>query len=131
MNFYIDLQYLVFSARIACLLQAVAGYDLRFLDIFTGFPGRAHDANVFRHNPLYRHLPERLRTRPMGRLVETYHIVGDSAFPLSPQVLTPYKKPVNGDLNVVQKKYNKHLSSKRNVSEQTFIKNNIKLNAKK
>ena len=95
-------------------LQAVATYDMRFIDIFAGWPGSSHDSRVFSNNPLYRTLPDRLRTGP-GRLIDSYHIVADSAFPLKPEVLTPFKNARAAPLNDVQKKYNTHLSSKRNV----------------
>ena len=85
------------------------------MDVFVGWPGRSHDSRVFRHNPLYRSLPDRLRSPQPTPLVETYHIVGDSAFPISQQVMTPFKREQNQQLNDVQKKFNKHLSSKRNV----------------
>ena len=90
------------------------------MDIFVGFPGRAHDANVFKNNPLYRHLPDIIKKTPFRPLIESYHIVGDSAFPLSPQLLTPFKKPPNKDLNGVQKKYNRNLSSKRSVCSDSY-----------
>ena len=96
------------------ILQAVATYDLRFLDIFVGWPGRSHDAKVFKNNPLFRTLPALLQ-QPNGRLIETYHIVADGAYPLSPQVMTTFKKPPNGNLTQVERTYNTHLSSKRNV----------------
>ena len=89
---------------------------MRFLDIFTGWPGISHDSRVFRNNPLFNTLPDRLRHRAVARLSESYHIVGDSAFPLSPQMLTPFRNLRRNPLNDVQKKYNTHLSSKRNVS---------------
>ena len=91
---------------------------MRFLDIFTGWPGISHDSRVFRHNPLYNTLPARLRCAGVVRLSETYHIVGDSAYPLSPQLLTPFRNVRNIPMNDVRKKYNTHLSSKRNVSIQ-------------
>ena len=97
-------------------LQVVATYDMRFLDIFVGWPGRSHDARVFKNNPVYRTLPSRLRSIPLPRLAETYHILADSAFPLSPQVMTSIKKPRNRDFNHVEKKFNRHLNSKRSVS---------------
>ena len=96
-------------------LQAVATYDLRFLDVFAGWPGRSHDARVFANNPLFHTLPDRLR-RNAGRLIDTYHIVADSAFPLSPQVITPFKRIRHQDLNDVERRFNRNLSSKRNVS---------------
>ena len=104
-------------------LQAVATYDMRFLDIFVGWPGRSHDARVFKNNPLYTTLSSRLRSIPLPRLVETYHILADSAFPLSPQVMTSIKKPRDRDLNYVERKFNRNLNSKRSVS--TSYVNNI------
>ena len=88
---------------------------MRFIDIFAGWPGVSHDSRVFTNNPLYRTLPDRLRTPPC-RLIDTYHIVADSGFPLKPEVLTPYKNARLAPLNDVQRKYNTHLSSKRNVN---------------
>ena len=103
-----------FLSHMLLHFKAVATYDLRFLDIFAGWPGRSHDSRVFTNNPLYVTLPGYLRHRQIHRLSETYHIVGDSAFPLSPQLLTPFQNWNN--LNCVQRKYNRNLSSKRNVS---------------
>ena len=97
-------------------LQVVATYDMRFLDIFVGWPGRSHDARVFKNNPLYRTLPSRLRAIPLPRLAETYHILADSSFPLSPQVMTSIKKPKNRDLNHVERRFNRNLNSKCSVS---------------
>ena len=93
--------------------QAVATYDLRFLDIFAGWPGQSHDARVFRMNPLYQTLPGCLQHQQVNRLPETYHIVGDSAYPLSQQLMTPFRNVNN--LNAVERKYNRNLSSKRQV----------------
>ena len=91
-------------------------YDLRFLDIFVGWPGRSHDARVFMNNPLYRTLPDRLRDPQIQRLIDTNHVVADSAFPLSQQVVTPFKRRGGQDLNEVQKKFNRNLASKGNAS---------------
>ena len=62
-----------------------------------------------------------LEKNPEGRLIESYHILGDSAFPVSPQVITPFKRLPNQDLNAVQKKFNRHLSSKRNVRTLSLV----------
>ena len=91
-------------------------YDLRFMDVFVGWPGRSHDARVFLNNPLYRTLPDHLHHQQINRLIDTFHIVADSAFPLSQQVITPFKRMAGQDLNVIQKKFNRNLSSKRNAS---------------
>ena len=49
-------------------------------------------------------------------LTDTYHIVGDKAFPLTQHILTPYKKSKQRSRTRAQKIYNKHLASKRQVS---------------
>ena len=116
--------YLCWKQFYSIHLQAVATYDMRFLDIFVGWPGRSHDARVFKNNPLYTTLPSRLRSIPLPRLVETYHILADSAFPLSPQVMTSIKKPRNRDLNHVERKFNRNLNSKRSVSIINIIRVN-------
>ena len=50
---------------------------------------------------------------------ETYSILADKAFPLVRDVMTPFKgKPAN--LTPAQRKFNKHLNSKRQVSTMQF-----------
>ena len=49
-------------------------------------------------------------------ITDTYHIVGDKAFPLKKYILTPYKKYQKRRRTRVQKIYNKHLASKRQVN---------------
>ena len=66
--------------------MAVAIYDMTFIDIFAGWPGVSHDSRGFMNNPLFNTLPDRLRTN-LGWLIDTYHIVGDSAFPLKPEII--------------------------------------------
>ena len=53
------------------------------------------------------------------RIDETYHIIGDSAYPMSNYLMTPYKAR-GVTLNEQQKKFNTHLSSKRAVIERAF-----------
>ena len=48
-------------------------------------------------------------------ITDTYHIVGDKAFPLKKHILTPYKKYQKRRRTRAQKIYNKHLASKRQV----------------
>ena len=55
-------------------LQVVCDSKLRFLDICTGYPGSVHDARVYRNSPL----SEKVETLP-----DTYHILGESAYPLT------------------------------------------------
>lgn len=82
--------------------QIVCDNDLRILDITTGYPGSVHDARVFKNSSLY----QRLQILPAS-----FHLLGDSAYPLEPFIMTPYKD--NGHLTAEQKKYNAVHSSSR------------------
>ena len=95
--------------------QAVATYDLRFLHVFAGWPGRSADGSVLKHSPLSKTLPQ-LMNNNSEYLTDTYHIIGDKAFPLTRHILTPYRKSQRRSRTMAQKIYNKHLASKRQVS---------------
>ena len=64
-------------------------YAAVFKHVFTGWPGRSADGSVLKHNPLSQTLPE-LMDNNSEYLRDTYHIVGDKAFPLTQHILTPY-----------------------------------------
>ena len=51
-------------------------------------------------------------------LGESYHILGDTAYPLSNHLITPYR--LQGGRLGAEKKFNMHLSSKRSVIECAF-----------
>ena len=53
------------------------------------------------------------------RLDETFHIIGDSAYPLSNNLITPYRVRKQ-NMTIQQKKFNTHLASKRSVIERAF-----------
>nr|CAH7758360.1 unnamed protein product [Callosobruchus chinensis] len=96
------------------ILQGTADHDLKFIDIFVGLPGRMHDARVFRSSDLY----ERLTHQDNHLLPEFLHILGDSAYPLMPNLMTPFRD--NGHLTERQSLYNRKLSSIRSVIERAF-----------
>lgn len=49
-------------------------------------------------------------------LEDTYHILGDQAYPLSKEVMTPYQDiTLRGGLTPQERLFNRHLSSKRQV----------------
>ena len=91
------------------VLQAVCTDNLHFTDIHTGYPGKVHDARVFRLSPLY----------TIGStLCGNNHILGDSAYPNLPWLLTPFRD--NGALTPAQKKFNTTHSSIRSSIERAF-----------
>lgn len=61
--------------------------DAKFVNVFIGWPGCSHDARCFSNSPIYESLEN--GTDPHHVMV----ILGDSAYPLRPYLLTPYKGP--------------------------------------
>ncbi|XP_066581906.1 putative nuclease HARBI1 [Prorops nasuta] len=94
------------------ILQGICDPYCKFIDCFIGLPGRMHDATVFRISPIAKHLenPTSLSTDE--------HLLGDSAYPLQPFLLTPFKD--TGHLSQNQEKYNRSLCSTRVVIERAF-----------
>ena len=82
------------------------------------WPGRAHDARVFAQSPVAEDLADLCYIEDR-RLDETFHIIGDSAYPLSNYLITPYRVR-RQNMTVQQKKFNTHLASKRAVIERAF-----------
>lgn len=76
-----------------------------------GLPGRMHDARVFRQSEIFQRLTHHL-------LPPNYHIIGDAAYPLKVNLLTPYRD--TGHLTRAQIIYNTRLSSIRSIIERAF-----------
>ena len=85
---------------------------------FHRWPGRAHDARVCHRSPLYKDLPELCHIDGL-RIDKTFHIIGDSAYPLSNNLMIPYKYKKNS-LTQQQKTFNTNLASRRSVIERAF-----------
>ena len=71
-------------------LQGISDANKKFLDVFVGWPGRAHDAMVWKNSPIKEELPKLLHV-PGRTLVNTYHIIADSAYPCTNEVMTAFK----------------------------------------
>lgn len=91
------------------ILQGVVAENLLFTNVFVGFPGKVHDARVFKHSPLFQTGQE---------LCENGHLLGDSAYPNIPWLITPFRD--NGHLTQVQRRYNIIHSSIRSSVERAF-----------
>ena len=57
---------------------------------------------------------------PDQRLDETFHIIGDSAYPLSNHLICPFRSTRFTNLDATKKKYNTHLAPKWSVIERAF-----------
>ena len=82
------------------------------------WPGRAHDARVWQKSPLFKDLAE-LCDIENQRLQETFHIIGDSAYPMANHLMSPFRTR-GRRLTDLEKKFNTHLASKRSVIERAF-----------
>ncbi|XP_029673488.1 putative nuclease HARBI1 [Formica exsecta] len=96
------------------ILQGVCDHRGLFIDCFIGMPGRMHDARVFRNSPLFHQISN--AERPL--IPENMHLIGDSAYPLLYNVMTPVRD--NGHLTFSQRVYNTKLSSIRSIIERAF-----------
>ena len=85
---------------------------------FYRWPGRAHDSRVYSYSPLKEEIAD-LCYIPNQRLDQTYHLLGDSGFPLSNYLITPFKRRRNG-MSAAHKKFNTHHASKREVIERAI-----------
>ena len=72
---------------------------------FCRWPDRSADGSVLKHSPLSQTLPQ-LMDNNSEYLTDTYHIMGDKAFPLTQDIVTPYKKSKRWSGTRVQKIFN-------------------------
>lgn len=77
-------------------------------------PGRMHDARVFRNSRLFQMLTD--RENPI--LLQCQHLIGDCAYPLMLNLMTPFRD--NGHLSAAHVRYNVRLSSIRSIIERAF-----------
>ncbi|XP_044760416.1 putative nuclease HARBI1 [Coccinella septempunctata] len=96
-------------------LMAICSASHILTYVFVGFPGSAHDSRVFLNSQFFRNIES---YGPSIYFPADKHLLGDSAFPIKPWLMTPYKQ--NNNLTREQKYHNQCLSSSRVVIENTF-----------
>lgn len=64
------------------VLQGICDARSRYIDVFVGFPGSAHDAHVLRQSPFIKYAEVKCGGD---------HILSDAAYPLLPWLFSPYK----------------------------------------
>ncbi|XP_056006179.1 putative nuclease HARBI1 [Ostrea edulis] len=92
-------------------LQLIVDHILLITDSFVGWPGCTHDARVFRNSDIHDELEN-------GILNPQFFIIGDSAYPLKPYLMTPFRD--NGRLTVPKRHYNRKLSTSRQSVERAI-----------
>ena len=91
-------------------LQGVCDSNMKFLHVFSAYPGSVHDSRVFKNSPLNDFLQK--------ECPQSNHLLGDSAYSLSSYLLVPFRD--NGHLTPEQKRYNFAHSSTRVDIERCF-----------
>nr|KAG5690444.1 hypothetical protein BaRGS_010071 [Batillaria attramentaria] len=95
------------------LWMVVSTRGLLFLDVHTGYVGSVADSRVFRNSPLHT-----LLTSNDSKLPLAFHLLGDSAYPLSTYMMVPFRD--NGHLTPVEVKFNAVHSSTRSHVERAI-----------
>ncbi|XP_071579075.1 putative nuclease HARBI1 [Temnothorax nylanderi] len=90
-------------------LQAICDANQKFLDVFTGVPGKIHDARTFSLSFIR---PKVLQMR------RDFHILEDAAYPINENVMTPYRE--YRDLTEKQQEFNYRFCRTRVKIENAF-----------
>ena len=104
------------------ILQGLVDDKYRFTDIYVGWPGRVHDAHVFRKSGLFAKASSGILLPEITKDIEGVRvplvIVGDAAYPLMPWLMKPFIN--NRRLDEEQKHFNYRQSRARMVVENAF-----------
>ena len=102
--------------------QAVAGGNLKFLDVATGYRGSIHDARILKGSALYIQAERSILLTEPTNAIDGYKIrpllIGDGAYPVNTWLVKSF--PNNLNLSQEQKKFNRFLSSARVAVEHAF-----------
>lgn len=90
-------------------IQVVCDHERKIRDVFIGYPGSVHDSRVFRTSPL---------SQTIENKCGQYFLLGDSGYPLTKNLLTPFKD--RGQLNENELNYNLQLARNRYIVEHCF-----------
>ena len=116
-------EYYNYKNFFSVILLALVDANYRFLYVDVGAPGRAGDAGGFNGSSLKKSLDDKSLNLPspatkqgLNGLVH-YHIVGDDAFSLRPELMKPFPQR---SLETDQRVFNYRLSRARRVVENAF-----------
>lgn len=106
------------------LLQVIVDPDLRFRDIVTGFPGKMTEAPVLQNSNFFKlcEKGDRLNGQKVKLSEQTNlqeYIIGDSAFPLLPWLVTPYQEQ---ELIETEKEFNRRHLATRVVAQKALAR---------
>ncbi|XP_050818238.1 uncharacterized protein LOC127055383 [Gopherus flavomarginatus] len=113
-------EYINRKGYFSVVLQALVDHRGRFIDIYTGWPGKVHDARIFRNSGLFMKLqagtffPDHKIT--VGDVEMPIVILGDPTYPLMPWLMKLY----TGKLDRSKDRFNYRLSRCRMTVECAF-----------
>ena len=104
------------------VLQGVTDSECKFLDASAWYPGSVHDARILRRSDLVRQISTgdiMGGTRVINNVNVRPYLIGDTAYPLCPYLMTAYH---SGRLTPPQQRFNKVLTKLRVVVERAYGK---------
>lgn len=113
-----------FKDHFSVVLMGLCDADLQFTYVSVGEMGSSSDSSVFRRCGLHRLLQNTQLNLPSPSSVRgsnqtfPYAFVGDAAFPLRPEIMTPFSR--RGPLTEEESHFNKELSRARISIENAF-----------
>uniref|UniRef100_A0A3P8RPH5 DDE Tnp4 domain-containing protein n=1 Tax=Amphiprion percula TaxID=161767 RepID=A0A3P8RPH5_AMPPE len=109
------------------ILQAVVDHDVRFTDVYAGWPGSTSSATVLSSSDLYLKAEDRPDVRRVFQKsllsdgVEIpLHLIGDASFPLKPWLMKGYGE--RHQLSPEQRRFTFALASARSVVDAAFAR---------
>lgn len=90
-------------------LMGTCDHNLRFIDVYIGWPGSVSDAKVFQHSPLKEYLES-------GNIDKDFHLVADAGYKNMPYLLTPY----SGALSDIHHDFNLKHSQAHSLIKKAF-----------
>lgn len=103
------------KSNLSVNLTAVVTSECKFSYVYAGESGRCHDAHVFSESDI----AKEMLLNPERYFFEDAYILGDSAYPLSYHVITPYSQ-LESDLDPNKARFNAKFSAMRQVVERAF-----------
>jgi hypothetical protein len=108
-------EYFCYKKFFSIVLLAICDHKKRFLSFSVGYPGKFSDGGVYKESGMRETVNEIYDVCGNGR----YHILGDSGFGLSVNLLKPFPQAVVFE-NESKRLFNYRLSKVRMVIEQSF-----------
>ncbi|KAJ3655867.1 hypothetical protein Zmor_014976 [Zophobas morio] len=106
--------YITRKSHYAITLQAICDANLKFTDVFVGYPGSVHDNRIFRNFEIY----IAVRNHLQQYFPDDEYIIGDKAYPCLSWCIPPYIN--RGNLTPAKRHFNTIMAKTRQTIERSF-----------